>query len=154
MSAPHGFSWIDRPTLAALARPTAPEDFQWLRQQGIQLLISLSEDRPRRDWVEDAGLLVYHVPVEDMEAPTQEQFDRCVSAITRALDMHMPVAVHCDAGLGRTGTVLAAYLVSTGLTATAAIARVRKLRPHSIETDEQVESVERYARRFRENRQE
>jgi atypical dual specificity phosphatase len=147
MTAPHGFTWIDRPVLAALARPTSLEDFQWLREQGVQLLISLTEDRPRRDWVEDTGLLVYHVPVEDMEAPTQEQFDRCVSAITRALDVGMPVAVHCDAGLGRTGSVLAAYFISRGMTAQAAIARVRKLRPHSIETDEQVEAVEAFARR-------
>jgi atypical dual specificity phosphatase len=151
MAAPQGFTWIDQPLLAALACPTSLEDFQWLRRQGIQLLISLTEDRPRRDWVNEAGMLVYHVPVEDMEPPTQEQLDRCVSAITRALDREMPVAVHCGAGLGRTGSVLAAYLVSRGMTAPAAIARIRKLRPHSIETDEQVEAIEHYARRRREN---
>jgi atypical dual specificity phosphatase len=149
MPAPHGFSWIDRPLLAALARPNAPEDFQWLREQGIELLLSLTEDRPRRDWAEDAGLLVFHEPLEDMEPPTQEQLDRCVSVITKALDRKMPVAVHCGAGLGRTGVVLAAYLVSRGLTAANAIARVRRLRPHSIETEEQAEAVEHYARRKR-----
>jgi atypical dual specificity phosphatase len=147
MAAPHGFSWVDKPMLAALAQPSGPEDFIWLREQGIQVLISLTEDRPRRDWSEDSGILVYHEPLEDMEAPSQEQLDRCVSAITRALAHRMPVAVHCGAGLGRTGTVLAAYLVSTGMTATSAIARVRKLRPHSIETEEQVEAIELFARR-------
>jgi atypical dual specificity phosphatase len=147
MAAPHGFSWVEEPLLAALARPSSPEDLHWLREKGIQVLISLTEDRPRRDWTDDAGLLVFHEPLEDMEAPTQEQLDRAVSAINKALDARMPVAVHCGAGLGRTGVVLAAYLVSKGMTAQAAIARVRRLRPHSIETEDQALSVESFARR-------
>lgn len=153
MSPPHGFSWIEKPTLAALARPSSLEDLQWLRNQGIQVLVSLTEDPPRRDWANDSGLLLFHEPLEDMEPPTQEQLDRCVSAIHKALHQNMPVAVHCGAGLGRTGVVLAAYLVSKGMSASNAIARIRKLRPHSIETDEQAESVEWYARRKRQERE-
>jgi atypical dual specificity phosphatase len=148
MPAPRGFSWVERPKLAALAQPSCLEDYLWLRQQGIELLIALTEDRPRRDWADEAGLLVYHEPLEDMEPPTQEQLDRCVSAILKAFSRNMPVAVHCGAGLGRTGVVLAAYLVTTGLSAANAIARVRRLRPNSIETDEQAESVEFFARRW------
>ena len=149
MSAPNGFSWVEKPQLAALARPSSAEDLQWLRKQGIDVLLSLTEERPRRDWVDDAGLLVYHVPMEDMEAPTQEQLDRCISAIQGALKHNMGVAVHCGAGLGRTGTVLAAYFVSQGVSAQSAIARIRRLRPGSIETDEQAEAVELYARQKR-----
>jgi atypical dual specificity phosphatase len=147
MSPPSGFSWIEKPLLAALARPSEPEDFTWLRQQGIEVLVSLTEDRPRRDWVEEANLLVFHEPLEDMEAPTQEQLDRVVSAIVRATDRKMGVAVHCGAGLGRTGVVLAGYFVARGLTASNAIGRVRRLRPGSIETDEQAAAVELFARR-------
>jgi atypical dual specificity phosphatase len=151
MPPPHGFSWIDKPTLAALARPGSVEDLNWLRQQGIQVLISLTEDPPRRDWVNDAGMLVFHEPLEDMEPPTQEQLDRCVSAVRKALKGGLGVAVHCGAGLGRTGVVLAAYLVTTGMSASSAITKVRRLRPHSIETDEQAESIEWFARRQRQD---
>ena len=147
MAAPNGFSWVEKPLLAALARPTEPEDFAWLRQQGIEVLLSLTEDPPRRDWVNDAGLMLVHVPVEDMEAPTQEQLDRCLSAITRANEQNMGVAVHCTAGLGRTGVVLACYFTAKGLTAQNAIARVRRMRPGSVETDEQAEAVEQFAKR-------
>jgi atypical dual specificity phosphatase len=153
MPAPQGFSWIEKPLLAALARPSSPEDLHWLRAQGIQVLVSLTEDRPRRDWTEEANLLVFHEPLEDMEPPSQEQLDRSVSAITRALDKNMPVAVHCGAGLGRTGVVLAGYFVTRGMSAANAIARVRRLRPHSIETEEQAEAVEHFARRKRQEAQ-
>ena len=142
MSAPHGFSWIEKPLLAALARPSEEEDFAWLRAQGIELLLSLTEDPPRRAWVEAGGLLLFHEPVADMEAPAQEQFDRCISVILRANEKNMGVAVHCEAGMGRTGTVLAAYFVAKGMSATAAIERMRQLRPGSIETEEQVEAVQ------------
>ena len=147
MPQPDGFSWIEKPLLGAMARPESPDDLTWLRGQGIELLISLTEDPLRRDWVNEAGLLVFHVPVVDMEAPTQEQLERCVSAITRAHDREMGVAVHCGAGLGRTGVVLACYFVNKGLSAQNAIARVRRLRPGSIETEEQADAVVEFARR-------
>jgi atypical dual specificity phosphatase len=149
MAQPYGFSWIEKPHLAAMARPSSLDELQWLRRQGIELLVSLTEDPLRRDWLDDAGLLAFHAPMEDMEAPTQEQLERCVSAINRALERSMGVAVHCGAGLGRTGAVLASYLVAKGHPAENALARVRRLRPGSIETDEQAEAVMEFARRHK-----
>ncbi len=63
---PYGFSWITEPLIAALALPESEEDLDWLRKHGIEVLISLTEDPPRPDWVEEAGLLLVHVPVTDM----------------------------------------------------------------------------------------
>jgi len=147
MSAPQGFSWINKPLLAALSRPSDLDDLRWLRSEGIEILISLTEYPPRRDWINDAGLLLIHEPVTDFDAPTQDQLERCVSAIKRANENQMGVAIHCAAGLGRTGTILAGYFVSEGLNAQNAIARVRRLRPGSIETEEQERSIEEFARR-------
>jgi len=154
MAVPHAFSWVEKPLLAALGRPASLEELAWLRQQGIQVLLSLTEEPPRRDWIEEAGLLVYHEPLEDMEPPTQKQLDRVVSAMVKAMTHEMGVAVHCGAGLGRTGSVLAAYFVTRGETATTAIARVRQLRPGSIETEEQAEAIALFARRRRKESEE
>lgn len=146
MSAPDGFSWIKQPLLAALARPRDREDFAWLRDQGLQVLLSLTEDPPFRPWINDAGLMLVHEPISDFTAPSIEQLERIVSAIERAHAQSMGVAIHCAAGLGRTGTVIAAWFVAQGLHASAAIGEVRKLRPGSIETAEQEAIIGEFAR--------
>ena len=148
---PPGFSWVDRPRLAALARPDSGEDLQWLRRNGIDVLISLTESPLPRHWVNDAGILAVSVPVPDMESPSDRQLDHVLATIRKANESGMGVAVHCAAGLGRTGTVLAAYFVTTGLSARDALVKVRELRPGSVETAEQERAIERLARRLAEN---
>jgi atypical dual specificity phosphatase len=147
MAQPHGFTWIDQPLLAAMGRPESLEDLQWLRQQGIEVLISLTEEPPRREWINEAGLMLVHVPVDDMQPPTQEQLDKSVATIARAHEQKMGIGIHCGAGLGRTGVVLACYFVTKDLNAKNAVARARRLRPGSIETTEQEEAVNEFARR-------
>ena len=58
----------------------------------------------------------------------------------------MGVTIHCLAGRGRTGTVLAAYLVHRGMTARDAILKVRDIRPGSLEVPSQENAVMRYER--------
>jgi atypical dual specificity phosphatase len=144
---PSGFTWVDKPHLAALARPSSGEDLAWLRRNGIDVLVTLTEDPVPREWVNDAGLLAVNVPVPDMEPPTDRQLDHLLDTIRRANASGMGVAVHCGAGLGRTGTVLAAYFVHQGLKAKEAVAKVRDLRPGSVETADQELAVEAFARR-------
>lgn len=147
MAKPSAFSWIEKPFLAAMGRPDSEEELRWLRTQGIEVLISLTEDPPYVREINNAGLLLVHVPVPDMTAPTQEELDRCLSAIRKARDSGLGVGIHCEAGAGRTGVVLACYFVEQGAEAAEAIHRVRKLRPDSIETGEQETAVEEFARR-------
>lgn len=142
---PLGFSWVEPPRLAAMARPEGLDEFRWLRAQGIQLLISLTENALYRRDLDEAGLLGLHVPVPDFHAPTPEQIDQCVAAILKAKEQSLGVGVHCLAGLGRTGTILAAYFVAEGLSAPDAIQRVRIMRPGSIESASQEEAVAAFA---------
>ena len=144
---PPGFTWVDRPHLAALAYPDAADDLLWLRRNGIEVLVSLTESPAPRRWVNEAGIMSVHVPVEDMAAPNERQFEIILDTIRRANASGMGAAVHCAAGRGRTGTVLAAYFVSLGLSAEDAIQKVRELRPGSIETTEQALAVEAFERR-------
>jgi atypical dual specificity phosphatase len=149
---PPGFSWVDPPHLAALAYPDAAGDLAWLRRNGIDVLVSLTEDPAPRAWVNDAGLMLVHVPVPDMAAPTPRQFAVILDAIARAAAAGMGTAVHCAAGKGRTGTVLASYYVTKGLSADKALAKVRELRPGSVETVEQEQAVAALAARMNDER--
>ena len=118
MAAP-GFSWIDRPHLAALAMPESAEDLAWLRRQSIQVLISLTETPLPRHWVNDAGLMSVNVPVPDMEPPSDRQLDHILETIRKANEAGMGVAIHCAAGLGRTD---AASALADELLSLAAVA--------------------------------
>ncbi len=144
---PTGFSWVDQPHLAAMAAPGSVEDLTWLRRHKVDVVVSLTEDPLPRNWIDDAGLLVVNVPVPDMEPPTDRQLDYLLETIRKANASGMAVAVHCGAGLGRTGTVLAAYFVARGLAPGDAVEKVRELRPGSVETTEQERAVERFAGR-------
>ena len=56
------------------------------------------------------------------------------------------VAIHCMAGLGRSGMVAASYLTRSGMRADATIALVREKRsPRAVETAVQEEFVHKYA---------
>ena len=55
-----------------------------------------------------------------------------------------PVVVTCYAGIGRTGTVLACYLVHQGEPPKDAVSKIRDLRPGSIQTPQQEEAVYQY----------
>jgi atypical dual specificity phosphatase len=95
------------------------------------------------------GLIEVHLPVSDFVAPTAEQLERGVTTILDARARGKYVAVHCGAGLGRTGTLLACYIVHRGkLGAREAIEQVRRIRPGSVESRAQIKAVEAYALRL------
>jgi atypical dual specificity phosphatase len=139
------FGWVVPGRLAAMGRPH-PEDVPVLRYQGFTTVLSLAEDAPLEEMTR-AGFLVRHEPIRDFAAPDLETLSRCVAFVRESVDRGERVLVHCHAGYGRTGTVLAAYLASLGGGAAAAIERVRLLRPGSVETPEQEAAVLRFAER-------
>ena len=115
---------------------------------GARLLVSLLPDHELRSLglqslaaeCEQRALPWVHCPIEDF-SPPGEEFERCWNAVKRqvhsALDKGEGVALHCRAGIGRTGTIAARILIERGVPVQQAIICVRQTRPGSIETASQ-----------------
>ena len=140
------FSWLIEGRLAGMARPD-PSDAERLRKKGVTALVSLTRRPPFFDPPE--GVSILHLPVADMTPPTQEQLLQAVRFLETALEAGGKAAVHCVAGYGRTGTVLAAFLVAEGEDPEEAIHRVREARPGSVETVEQEHAVHLFEETWR-----
>lgn len=138
------FTWVLEDRLAAMPFPLAEDAYVMLQQLGIKAILNLCgyvDDSPRL-----SAFNVHYVPITDMKPPTLQQMQQAISIIRASLEDNQPIAVHCEAGLGRTGTIIAGYLTTCGTPAQEAIETIRKLRPGSIETDEQEAAVYEYER--------
>ena len=140
--------WVS-PGVLGCAYPRTERALLALSGSGVRLLVNLHERPHDPSRLERHGLRETHLPVKDFAAPSPEQIERGVGAILEALEAGEAVAVHCGGGLGRTGTLLACYLLasSEGLGAEEAVRRVRTLRPGSVETPAQLAAVRAWARR-------
>jgi atypical dual specificity phosphatase len=113
---------------------------------GVTTVINLDEQPHTAAALSRAGLTQVHLPVVDFSAPGAAQLDAGVAAIEQAIADGGAALVHCRYGVGRTGTLVACWYVSQGLDPRDAIARVRELRPGSVETPGQAEAVAAFAK--------
>jgi atypical dual specificity phosphatase len=152
MMKPYNFSWFIEGRLAGSSEIYLEEQFRWLRNIGIKAVVSLTENPPNENWLKKYGFEYLHLPIRDYSAPSLEQIEEFTSFISRMESINQPVVVYCRAGQGRTGCMLALYLVSKGYTADEAILEVRKKRPASIDTLEQKEIIYYYEKILKDTR--
>ena len=145
---PTNFSWLLKDKLAGSGMPTSVEEISWVQKKGVKSIVTMTEQALPASWLEDIAYL--HVPTEDLTAPEIQKIDATVDYIHDRIKSNEPVMVHCAAGIGRTGTILASYLIKyQNFTAKKAIEKVRLERPGSIQSDSQETAVVFYEKYLR-----
>jgi atypical dual specificity phosphatase len=148
------FGWLVEGELAGSGGPIHHEELIWLQEQGVGAIVSLTERSLRREKLllrrlDALGLIYHHIPIVDETAPSHAQVDEFVGFVNEMLGGGRAVLAHCRGGYGRTGTMLACYLVGRGWGADEAMAEVRARRPGSIAPSAQQLCVVEYADRLR-----
>lgn len=140
---PTNFSWLINDKLAGSGMPTTANELEWVLKQGVKSIVTLTENALPISWLTDVTYL--HVPTRDLSAPDMDKIDRAVDFIRQRINDREPVMVHCSAGFGRAGTILACYLVKyQNHSAKNAIKKVREGRPGSIQSESQELAVKLY----------
>ena len=145
------FSWLIDGEIAGHSAPQSEDDLNYLKSKGIRALVRMAESHKAQveaAQVEKLGFSDCHEPVPDFTAPNQVQIERMVTFIRQSVAEGRPVGVSCGAGIGRTGTILACYLVSKCYTAEQAIGEVKRKRGVATETGDQGEAVRSYAKQL------
>jgi atypical dual specificity phosphatase len=127
------------------------DELSVLHSADVRAVVSLLNIPSDASVYESAGFSFLCLPVPDGRAPSFEQADEFIRFVAGQRAAQRPVAVHCEAGLGRTGTLLATYLIAQGDSATTAIQRIRAVERVAVETPQQIEFLQRYAARVRTN---
>lgn len=145
---PTNFSWLIEEKLAGSGMPTSFDELEWILNQGVKSIVTMTENALPENWVKEIGYL--HVPTPDFTAPELDRIDIAVDFIHKKISENQAVMVHCAAGMGRAGTILACYLVKyQKYSAKDAIKKIRKERPGSVQSQVQESAIGYYEKHLK-----
>jgi len=142
------FTWIIKGKLAASWWPDSPI-IEIYKEEGIKVVINCSEFDNRQ--ILSQHFKYYHINIPDYGTPTNTQLDKFLEITKNHTDNNNPIVVHCVAGCGRTGQLIIAWAAYNGYLPISMdpVKWIRKFRPCSLETKEQMNLARNIAKRYR-----
>lgn len=109
--------------------PLSYEALDWIKANGIGAILNLcAEYCDLHDIEAKHGFDVHYLPIHDEKTPDIPELDRAMAWMDEIIGQNKKVLIHCRLGIGRTGTVLYAYLSSRGLKSRLKETAIQKLR--------------------------
>jgi protein-tyrosine phosphatase len=105
--------WVIPNRLGGMRKPT-PAEVPNLKAARIDAIVSVMDDPSNLDLYEQADIPHLWLPTTGGKAPTLEQLDQFRQFVEHQQAQNHSVVVHCSSGRRRTGTFLAAYLITSG----------------------------------------
>ncbi|MBN1330817.1 MAG: dual specificity protein phosphatase family protein [Candidatus Heimdallarchaeota archaeon] len=128
--------------------PQTNDDFEYLKMIGIKVIISFANEIQviKQKTKFDKYFIHHEIFITDYMTPTKSQVEEFISLLVKYRDEKKPVLVHCWAGCGRTGLMLALAerFVYGENDPIKAIQNVKKVRSCAVETQEQKEFIMKY----------
>ncbi|MDK2922160.1 MAG: hypothetical protein PWR24_1717 [Desulfonauticus sp.] len=107
--------WLT-PYIAVGPAPFSNYHLNLLKEHKIKAILNLCAECPNLVEVEQKhGFEVYFLPVEDEKTPSLETLEQALSWLEKNVFIGKKTYIHCRFGIGRTGTLLAAYLARRGV---------------------------------------
>lgn len=139
---PEGFYWLVADELAGCPMPGIVEpierDLDRLARAGVRVLITLQTRALNIPEGAEASIPhVLHFPIKDMHAPEPQETIAFCRKVEEYVHRGDPVAYHCRAGLGRTGTMLVSHLIGRGMEPHDALMYARAINGRWVQSEEQ-----------------
>lgn len=146
---PRNFLWLRKGDLAGTPRPglliELDYDLAALQRVGISVLVSLTTKPIDPVILSEYDIKGIAFPIKDMGVPTIEAALKLCAQVGELTEQSEAIAMHCKAGMGRTGTMLVAQLIWEGETALDALETARSIEPRWVQSDVQVEFLKEFA---------
>lgn len=119
---------------------------QEFKRKHVSLVVMLTSDQEAqrfsghdlRSIYASEGFEVYQLPISDFSAPEMDELEQALAEVLDHLTQGDSVAVHCHAGIGRTGMFLACLAKrSMDVSSEEAVSWVREFIPGAVEVSEQ-----------------